>query len=126
MISDDVSAIDALLEHGAEIDARDTNGQTCLHVAATFGTPTMVKTLASRGADVKAIDSESRTALHCAVDSINTDVYGALIRVGVDVEARNGRGQTALEIAKECELRHSVQFLTKLYDDILGRERRGR
>ena len=64
----------ALLEHGARIDARDTeSGATPLHRAASWGRREMVELLLSKGADPNAKDNNGRTPLDLAVASAQTD-----------------------------------------------------
>ena len=53
----------ALIEAGADIDYRNKNGSTPLHIAAFFCYPEITKTLIDKGADKNAVDNEGGTAL---------------------------------------------------------------
>ena len=53
----------ALIEAGADIDYRNKNGSTPLHIAAFFCYPEITKALIDKGADKNAVDNEGGTAL---------------------------------------------------------------
>ncbi len=61
-----VAAVTQLLDHGAEVNQRDSNGQTALFGAATWGWNDVVRTLAARDADVMIKDVRGRTAADVA------------------------------------------------------------
>ena len=50
-----------LLEHGANIEARNINGKTALHIAASSGNKEFVKLLIEAGADKQAKDNSNLT-----------------------------------------------------------------
>lgn len=52
-----------MLDEGADIDAKDVDGKTALHVAASLGNEAVVSTLLKYGADVEA-KTLSRGAIH--------------------------------------------------------------
>jgi ankyrin repeat protein len=56
-------AAEALLQHGAEVDARDSDGQTPLMEAARSGSIEVLQLLLDRHANVDYQDKEGRTAL---------------------------------------------------------------
>lgn len=62
----DSTAILALLEGGAELEAKDRRGQTALHYAAQNSRAAAVSALVDAGANVNAADREGRTPLHWA------------------------------------------------------------
>lgn len=49
--SEDVSTISVLLEHGADVKAKDFRGNTCLHNACAFGNLKAIRALIDAGAD---------------------------------------------------------------------------
>ena len=58
-IADDPAIVEALIEAGADPDARNTDGWTSLHVAARYATdPAVAMALIEAGADPKARTDE--------------------------------------------------------------------
>ena len=103
------SVIEALVAAGADVRARDGDGQTPLHRAGAFNeNSSMIEALVAAGADVEArVEGgwqEGQTPLHRAASfNENPSVIEALVAAGADVEARveGGRweGQTPLHRA---------------------------
>ena len=55
--------VELLLSKGADVNAKDSKGETALMVAAFYGRKETVELLLSKGADVNAKDNEGKTAL---------------------------------------------------------------
>jgi len=68
------SMAELLLEHGADINARDNEDQTPLHTAAEYGRVAVVKLLLTHGADVNSKDLRGDTPLQTAVWRLETEV----------------------------------------------------
>ena len=64
--NDAIEAIRLCLDHGADVNAFNVNGQTALHAAAGRGADAVVKFLAERGAKVTFKDKQGRTPLDVA------------------------------------------------------------
>ena len=95
----------ALLDRGADLNARDDDYQTPLHTAAWFNeTPEVIRTLVDGGADVDARDNWGDTPLHTAARyNESPDVIRALVDAGADPNARNDNGHTPLHISASNE-----------------------
>lgn len=102
-----------LIEHGADVNARDNTEHTALiHAARGVGIDDyylnncqIMKLLIDNGADVNAKTNFDSTALHYAVIGGNSiENIKFLIDNGADVNAKNYEGKTALEIYKEKKL----------------------
>lgn len=95
-----------LLDRGADIDARDDDGETPLMVAAAFGRTGTAEILLERGAQIEARDNDGNTALlmaacDCAQATMpdTYEVIGLLLQKGANVNAQNKRDETPLIIA---------------------------
>ena len=58
--------IQVLLEHGADMTARDDSDSTPLHLALSMGPSEIAQLLIERGADVNVLDGSCKTPLHLA------------------------------------------------------------
>jgi ankyrin repeat protein len=88
-----------LIERGADIEAKDKDGQTVLHVAAR-GDYAITALLLEHGADVNATDVHGITPLHTAILENNDDnIVKLLIAQGAVVNARDEDGYTPLHVA---------------------------
>jgi ankyrin repeat protein/tetratricopeptide (TPR) repeat protein len=101
-----------LLDHGANVNIPQGNGQTALHQAVSVGNKAMVELLLSRGADVNAKDSVAVTPLHLAAEKGFHAVAAALLANKADVNARNRSGDTPLESAAQKQNVSLIKLLT--------------
>ncbi|XP_078674577.1 uncharacterized protein LOC144912759 [Branchiostoma floridae x Branchiostoma belcheri] len=76
-----------LIEHGADLEARDQDQLTSLHWAAWRGHTGTCELLIRHGADVTARDQVQDTPLHWAALWGRTETCELLIRHGADVTA---------------------------------------
>ena len=101
-----IAVLEALLDAGARVDARDASGATPLHAAAKYGSPEMVHALLSRGAEVAATTREGETALHQALwlPSLTPErtakVVALLVAAGADPDRADRAGKTPRALAQ--------------------------
>lgn len=88
-----------LLQAGADIAARDLNGETPLHLAAGFRNAAAVAALLEAGADVHATTRRGDTPLHDAARNGSAEIVNALLEAGADVHATSRGGYTPLHAA---------------------------
>ena len=97
------AVITALVNAGADVNARAEWGHTPLHKAATFNeTLAVITTLVKAGADVTARDKWGGTPLHKAATlNKNPAVITALVKAGANLDAKDKDGYTPLHTAAE-------------------------
>ena len=94
------AVIKALIDAGADPDARDMGKRTPLHYAAENGDPAILGVLLKAGADLEATDWENYAPLHhAAVFNENADVIDFMVKAGADVEATTETKFTPLHLA---------------------------
>jgi ankyrin repeat protein len=113
-----------LLDHGANIDARDNVGDTALLASAGAGAMSAVgviytvepmKLLLARGADINARNNNGDTALTLAAATGGYEDLATvklLLRSGADPAARNNKGDSALALATRHHRRRIAATLT--------------
>jgi len=105
----DLEMIKMLVEHGADVNSRDSYEQSvlmyCLH------SPEIVDYLIKKGADVDTRDRYGYTALMQAVTEHKPEYKTSvklLVEAGADVNAENKRGEVILELTYDKEI---MEFL---------------
>ena len=86
----------ALLDAGADVNARDRSGTAPMHKAYTLE---ILKVLLDAGADVNARNESGSTPLHGAR---TPEIAQALLNAGAQVNVRDEFGFTALHCAVGC------------------------
>jgi ankyrin repeat protein len=84
------------LKRGANPNAQDRDGRSCLHNATIGRDLTMVELLISSGADVNAADRAGWRPLHFAAQACSTELAELLIAHGAEVDAVDAYGNTPL------------------------------
>ncbi|PNH11163.1 Ankyrin repeat domain-containing protein [Tetrabaena socialis] len=94
-------AVDALLQAGADLAAKEMDGYTALHTASSHGRKEVVEVLLRAGAEIAAKTNDGKTALHVAGTKA---VVEALLQAGSDVAAKTDNSKTALHFAPTKEV----------------------
>jgi ankyrin repeat protein len=100
----DSQALGALLDAGADVNARDEHGQTALMNAARDGHTDVVRLLISRGADLNHTAKYNLSAVMLAVVNGRDAIVGILADAGADLTIQGSgapgfAGKTALDLA---------------------------
>jgi len=87
----DAERVGNLIGRGENINMRDRDGCSALHLAALGGYRDVVRILLRAGADVRAEDNRGDTPLHCAVSASAADpnIIQMLLDAGADVDAES-------------------------------------
>ena len=107
----DAAAVQALLDAGAEVNARRADGATALLWAAHRDDLAMVELLLAAGADPNAADEHGVTPLMRASENASPGVVQALLDAGADPDAAQSSGLTPLMIAARTGERDVVRGL---------------
>ena len=104
--------LQALIDHGAYVDATRKDGANALLRACYTGQSESVRFLLEAGADVNIVKSDGSTCLHYAVHGhCSKDTLRKIIEQGVNVNALNHRGDTALILASNTAQTEPVKVL---------------
>ncbi|MBX3368129.1 MAG: ankyrin repeat domain-containing protein [Phycisphaeraceae bacterium] len=104
-------AVRKLLELGASLETRSSDGRTAIIYAAGWGNAETINALLDKGARVDARGDDGWTATMLAAARGDLDRLRALLNAGANVDARNKWGQTALFIAAQAGSMDRVKAL---------------
>ena len=108
----ELEAARLLLEHDAEVDAKNKTGRTPLHLASLDGYTEAVRLLLDHGANPDAKNTWGWTPLHMATSLGRTETVRLLLDRGASVDMKNKDGKTPLEVTAIQGSHEIVQMLT--------------
>ena len=116
----DVSRVQRMLRHGADVNQTNQSGQTALHLAANVKEASpfkMVDLLLKHGADVNALDNDRHTPLYVAMPRhykrAHADVIELLLKSGARIDAVRATDESPVYLAV---LQGRSDILRKLFE----------
>ncbi|GAA5477831.1 ankyrin repeat domain-containing protein [Haloferula helveola] len=97
--SDDLKALESMIDAGIGVDARDAAGRTALHAAAGSGALKSIDFLLDRGLPVDAKDAKGRTPLMEALLRSTPETVRYLLRQGADPQQKDNENYKSLMLA---------------------------
>lgn len=125
--SGDQSAVRALLQKSASVNAAEPDGTTALHWAVRSGNLALTEMLLHAGANVNAVNRYGVTPLSLAASDGNSPILGMLLKAGANVKAAEASlpdGQKLLMLAARTGSVEAVQALVNAGLDVNGTELR--
>ncbi|MBC7862454.1 MAG: ankyrin repeat domain-containing protein [Bacteroidia bacterium] len=110
VMDDKEELINFLIEKGAEVNAKNDEGITPLHIVLY---PEIAEILIKKGALVNCISDNGNTPLHSMAENgdESLDEVKILLKNGADKTLKNKSGETAYDIAKGREDKEMMKLL---------------
>ena len=118
--------IKSLLKKGADINAKNKDGETALMKMAKWGELELVKYLVENGADVHQKDKYDETALMKVARWGELELVKCLVENGADVHQKDNWGETVLVKAARWGHIEVVKFLAEHGADLDAKDESGR
>ena len=113
-----IQTVQAIIKHGADVNAMNNKSQTALWFACCDGRMDLVKILLNKGADPNISDQNGESSLHAAMYGMcSSETTQELIDHGANVNALNKDGASPLLLACSVAQTDSVKLLLKAKAD---------
>jgi len=96
-----LAVVEFLLQHGADVQAKDKGGLVPLHNACSYGHYEVTELLVRAGASVNVSDLWKFTPLHEAAAKGKYDIVKLLLKHGADATKKNRDGHTPLDLVRD-------------------------
>ena len=101
--------IDYFMSHGYNINTKNNEGKTALHIACENQDVTIVEYLISQGSEVNLKDNEGKTPLHYASIHDEIDIINLLLSRGADKTTPDKKGLTPFSYAQKDETKEILK-----------------
>ncbi|MCR5221101.1 MAG: ankyrin repeat domain-containing protein [bacterium] len=114
------------LKHGANINAKDANGDTALMLAVANSNLATVRALLAAGTDVNVQNRDGATPLIAALlKNPNSEIIKMLLVAGADVNVKDQSGATPLMMAAQKSNPQVVRVLLAAGANVLAQNKNG-
>ncbi|KAJ3123041.1 hypothetical protein HK098_002261 [Nowakowskiella sp. JEL0407] len=113
----DLPAVENFLANGVSPNAKDENGYTPIHAAASYSSIPILTLLLSHNGNINITDNDGDTPLHFVEDA---ETAKFLIENGADWKIQNSEGQLAIEVADEDERDEVVDYLKQYVPEFVS------
>jgi HEAT repeat protein len=119
--------ISALIAKGIDVNSKNKNLETPLHIASCFGLEVTVKSLIGNGANVNVKDECGKTPLHNAAYHLNYKNARLLLDNGADVNLIDKKNNTPLYVlwnsheGLELDLKKKIGDLFVMHEGIINK-----
>lgn len=120
-----VKHVALLLEHGANVNAREHGNETALMVSIRKGHKRVVELLVAHRADVNMEKRHHVRALDCALVRRSKEITEILLKAGADPNYIGHRGLTPLQLAIFYDFPEIVNMLLKYGADVNAKDQCG-
>eukprot|EP00232_Nephroselmis_pyriformis_P027558 CAMPEP_0182864532 /NCGR_PEP_ID=MMETSP0034_2-20130328/7219_1 /TAXON_ID=156128 /ORGANISM="Nephroselmis pyriformis, Strain CCMP717" /LENGTH=152 /DNA_ID=CAMNT_0024996791 /DNA_START=177 /DNA_END=632 /DNA_ORIENTATION=- len=96
---DDMEDLEAAIAEGVDLNGKDSNDRTALHMACANGHADIVKRLVDAGADLSVSNAEKNTPLHWACLNGKVEVVKVLMDASASPSALNSADRTPVDEA---------------------------
>lgn len=111
-------SIRALVNAGADVNAKDDNGNTPLFWGAARGVLACANVLLAANADHKAVNNDGSTLLHRSAANGHVMMCKFWVtKKELDVNAKDSRGDTPLHLATRCGITATIALLVEIGAD---------
>jgi ankyrin repeat protein len=121
----DLDKVRSLLAEGADINARDSQGESALLAAPLTGNYEIVRELLNQGADVNVKGDNGYTILMSAASSGKIELLEELLKRGADVNAKDSNDNSALTLAIYRHHTDAAKLLIKNKANVNSTEKYG-
>ncbi|KAH7642320.1 ankyrin repeat domain containing protein 24 [Dermatophagoides farinae] len=97
-----------LVQNGYDIDLKDEQGATPLHIAAANGYMSVIEFLVDNNASIDECDNDLWQPIHAAACWGHIDVVEFLVQNGADLEAKTKNGETPFDICEDPDLKNRI------------------
>eukprot|EP00055_Hartaetosiga_balthica_P014604 m.80881 g.80881 ORF g.80881 m.80881 type:complete len:481 (+) comp8637_c1_seq1:85-1527(+) len=115
--NDFLQVVQGKLDAVEDLDEKDEEGITLVHIAACNGWMDALVLLIKNGVDVNAVDNEGNTPLHYAVFFLQYDAVKLLAKSGIDPSLQNRYHEPAVHMTEDPMMIRTMQTVCKEIDE---------